>query len=306
MIVPLPVMRAVIRLAVRPILGTRVPVRLQRRLVDAVGRVARLPRGTRVSEVVLGGRPAERIAAPSADDRRAVLYLHGGGYTVGSTTTHRALATHLASAVGAPVYVLDYRLAPEHPYPAAVDDAAAGYAALLDTGVPAQRVAVAGDSAGGGLSLALMTRLRATGVPLPAALALISPWADLTLEAVRDDRRDPMLRAAWLRACAARYGAGADPRMPELSPLFADLAGLPPMMVHAANDEILRGSVEHLVTRVRTAGVPVRYRRLPRLWHVAHLNAGLVTDATAAVRELGAFLREHTTDPAPKERPHVP
>lgn len=292
-ILPLPVMRAITRLAVRPVLGPTTPVRWQRGLADLLNRFPLLPRGTRVVTVNLGNRPAERVDGPGADNSRAVLYLHGGGYTVGSPTTHRALAAHLAAAVGVPVYVLDYRLAPEHPYPAAVDDAATAYRALLDTGIAPQRLTVAGDSAGGGLALALMLRLRETGIPLPAGLALISPWVDLTLDHVRDNRRDPMLRASWLRACTARYrGERTDVRTPEISPLYADLTGLPPMLVHSADDEILLADIERLVERAEAAGVPVVYRRLERMWHVAHVHAGLVAASTAAVREIGAFLRD--------------
>ncbi|MEU1183910.1 alpha/beta hydrolase [Streptomyces sp. NPDC005820] len=290
-VLPRPVMRAAVRLAVRPVLGPRVPVRPQRRMLHMLSRYPLLPRDTRPAAVHLSDRPAERVSGPGTDDSRAVLYLHGGGYTIGSPASHRALAGHLAAAAGAPVYVLDYRLAPEHPYPAAVDDAAAAYRALLDSGLDPQRLTVAGDSAGGGLALALMVRLRASGIPLPAALALVSPWVDLTLGNVRDDRRDPLLRASWLRACAERYAGPADPRAPELSPLYADLTGLPPTLVHSADGEILLADIERLVERAEAAGVPVVHRRLERMWHVAHLHAGLVKASTTAVHEIGAFLR---------------
>ena len=294
-LLPRALMRATVRLTVRPTLGPNVPVNRQRRLLNALSRIARLPRGTRTTRITLGGCPAVRLEQPGADTTRAVLYLHGGGYTVGSPTTHRALAAHLAAATGAPVYLLDYRLTPEHPYPAAVDDAVAAYQGLLETGLDPQRLAVAGDSAGGGLTLAL--RLRGTGVPLPAALALISPWVDLALAdpRVHDDRRDPLLRTAWLHACPQRYGAGADLSAPELSPLFGDLAGLPPMLVHAGSEEILLAAVERLVEQARAAEVAVDYQRLERMWHVAHLHAGLVGASTAAVHQIGAFLRESTT-----------
>jgi len=304
-ILPRPLMRATVRLAVRPILGPDVPVRRQRRLLNVLGRVALLPRGTRVARVSLGGRPAVRLEAPGADATRAVLYLHGGGYTVGGAVTHRALAAHLAAAAGAPVYLLDYRLAPEHPYPAALEDAVAAYQSLLASGIAPQHLAVAGDSAGGGLTLGVTMRLRAAGIPLPAGLALISPWVDLTLGGLRDDRRDPMLRTAWLRACAERYGAGADLTAPEISPLYGELAGLPPMLIHGASEEILLADVERLVERVRAAGVPVVYRRLERMWHVAHLHAGLVGASTAAVREIGAYLRETFTRDPRLEDTHV-
>jgi epsilon-lactone hydrolase len=290
--IPPYVMRAVVRIAVRPILRPAVPVRWQRRLLDLFCGVAVLPRDATVTQVRLGSRMTERVETRGSDRTRAVLYLHGGGYTAGSVVTHRALAGHLAAAAGAPVYVLDYRLAPEHRYPAALEDAAAAYEELL-AGLPAARVAVAGDSAGGGLALALALRLRSTGRPQPAALALISPWVDLTMSNVHDDRRDPLLRVTWMRSCAARY-AGEECATAEVSPLFADLIGMPPMLVHGAEDEIVLRDVECLVDRARAAGTHVRYRRLDRMWHVAHLHAGLMTAATSAVSEIGDFLRKIT------------
>jgi monoterpene epsilon-lactone hydrolase len=291
--VPRSVLRSVVRIGVRPTLGPNVPVRWQRRVLDALARVAVLPRGTEVTHLQLGDRPAELIRPPDADNTRAVLYLHGGGYTLGSFVTHRALAAHLAASARAPVYVLDYRLAPEHGYPAAVDDAFAAFDELLATGFVSEHVAVAGDSAGAGLALALALRLRALGRSQPAALGLISPWTDLTLGNVRDDRSDPMLRTAWLRRCAARY-AGTNLTAGEVSPGLADLAGLPPIIVHCGADEILRPDIERLVERARAAGVHVRFRILDRMWHVAHLQAGLMTEATSAVEEIGITLRDTT------------
>lgn len=255
-VVPRPVVRAVLRSCARPLLGPRVPVAVQRRGLDLLSGVPRLPVGTRVSRVRLGGRPAERVELPRADTARAVLCLHGGGYVTGSPRTHRALAAHLAAATRAPVYVLDYRLAPEHPYPAALDDATDAYQALLAQGHGPQNPSLVGDSAGGGLALALALRLRARSLPPPGALALLSPWLDLTLSAPGDPHRDPLLRLSWLRWCATGYAANADPAAPELSPLFADLTGLPPMLVHVGSDEVLRPDTERLVTRAEQAGIP--------------------------------------------------
>lgn len=301
--VPPRLMRAVVRAGVRPVLGPDVPVRRQRRLLDLLAVPAVLPTGTYVAQRDLGGRPAERIAPRGADGSRAVLYLHGGGYTVGSLRTHQPLAAHLAAAAQAPAYLLDYRLAPEHPYPAAVDDAAAAYDALLDSGIRPDRIAVAGDSAGGGLALALMLRLKAMGTPLPAALGLVSPWTDLRLAGVDDDPRDPMLRVAWLAACAERYAAlPGDLADPEVSPILGDLTGLPPTLVHGSSDEILLPGIEQLVWRLHDAGVEVGYRRLPGLWHVAHLQAGLVAPATDAVHDLGRFLGAQLISPQRTEQ----
>lgn len=285
--VPTRVMRTTVRLTAPRILNPAVPVSTQRRLLDLVGGLGVHPRGTRIERTTLGGRPCERIVVVGADPGRAVLYLHGGAYTVGGTGTHRALATNLAAASGATVHLLDYRLAPEEPHPAALEDAVAAYRELSGL---ADTVCLAGDSAGGGLALALLTRLRDTAEPLPVAAALISPWVDLTLAHVEDDPRDPVLRVAWLRSSAEAYAAGADLGSPELSPLFADLAGLPPMLVQGTSDEILVGDVERLVTALRSAGVRVDYQRLEGLWHDVHLQAGLVAASTEAVTAVGRFL----------------
>lgn len=288
--VPLPAARLLVRRVVRPVLGTRLPVARQRQVIDALMRVAVLPKGTQVERTTLGGVPAEQLVTAASNPQRALLYLHGGAYVVGSPTTHRALAAHLAHAVGAVGHVLDYRLAPEHPYPAAVDDALAAYRALLGTGLRPDQVVVAGDSAGGGLSVALALRARAVGVPLPAALGLVSPWVDLGLTGLDERVDDPLLSRGWLELGAAAY-AGDDRDRPEVSPLYADLAGLPPTFVQAASDEIILGDVERFVAAARDAGVEVGYRRLDGHWHVSHLFAGMVREATSVVQDLGRQLR---------------
>lgn len=288
--IPRSVFRAVTRYGMRPVLSTRLSPRRQRQILDVLTRVAVLPDDTVAHVQTLGGRPVERVVTPGADPDRVVLFLHGGGYTVGSLTTHRALAAHLGAASHTTVYVLDYRLAPEHPYPAAVIDALAAYDDLRDRGIEAEHIAVAGDSAGGGLALALALRLRETDRDLPAALALISPWVDLTLAHTHDDPKDPLLRRDWLARCVDDY-AGPDPSLPEISPLFADLSGLPPTFVHGASDEILVDDVERLVAEMEKVGVAVTYRRLEGLWHDVHLNAGTMAEATSAVNEIGEFLR---------------
>ena len=292
--VPTSVMRTTMRLSAPRILSPSVPVRRQRYLLNVIGRLAVYPRDTTIERTTLGGRPCERIVVAGADQRRAVLYLHGGAYIVGGAGTHRALAAHLAAACGAAVHLLDYRLAPEAPYPAAVEDTLAAYRELRGT---AGSVTVAGDSAGGGLTLVLMTRLRDAGEPLPEAAGLISPWVDLTLAHVEDEPRDPMLRRAWLASGVEAYGSGTDPASPELSPLFADLAGLPPLIVQGASEEILLGDVERLTAALRSAGVSVEYQRLEGLWHAAHLQAGLVAAATDAITAVGAFLKTAMEQP---------
>ena len=277
--------RAVVFLASRP-MGPPTPVTLQRLWFEAASSGGILPAGTGVERLRLGGRPAERITPAGADESRAVLLLHGGAFLIGSPRTHRVLAAHLAAAVGCPVVTLDYRRAPEHPYPAAVDDAAAAYAQLSDR-VP---TAVLGDSAGGALALLLALRLRDAGAKLPPALALISPVADLTLASSDAYRAvDTVVRRSWLRRGTRAFVGSADAAA--LSPLAATLKGLPPVRVQVAGRERLRDEGVQLGERLRSAGVDVQVEVLHGLWHDAQLQAHLVPEAAAAVRDLGEWLR---------------
>lgn len=257
------------------------PFKVQRRLLEAGGRLMPLPGGSVVRQVTLGGCPADRVTVGATVRERTVLYLHGGGYTTCSPRTHRSLAAFLAKAAGAAVYTPAYRLAPEHRYPAALDDAVAAY---LDLG----HAAVAGDSAGGGLAVATVRRLLDRGVVVPA-LALLSPWTD-----PGDDTaprfRDLVVNMAQARASAAAYGAGIDRYDPGFAPMYADLTGLPPTLVHVMPGELLYEQVLRFVARLRAARVDVTLREFPRLWHSAHTQAGLVREASDAVADVGRFL----------------
>ena len=257
------------------------PVTLQRRLLEAGARLQPVPRGTVVRPVTLGGRPAERVTVGATVRERTVLYLHGGGYTTCSPRTHRSLAAFVAEAADAVVYTPAYRLAPEHPYPAALDDAVAAY---LDLG----QAAIAGDSAGGGLAVATTRRLLDRNVPVPA-LALLSPWTDPGDFAVHRFR-DLVVNVAQARVSAAAYGADVDRHDSGFAPMYADLTGLPSTLVHVVPGELLYEQVLRFVTRLRAAGVDVTLRELPRLWHCAHTQAGLVREARDAVADVGRFL----------------
>jgi epsilon-lactone hydrolase len=284
------VMRWGVRALVRPVLHPRFPVGFQRRWLELATAPTPLPRDVEVRTGELDGRRCEVLAPPGADGTRSVLYLHGGGFTVGSPATHRALAAHLAVATAATVHLLDYRLAPEHPYPAALDDVVAAWRELLAGGADPARAALAGDSAGGWLTLATALRLRDGGDPLPAVLGLISPWLDLTGGSAPDGVTDPMLQPAWLHSCAARFLAGAEVTDPRFAPHTGDLSGLPPMVVQVGSEEILLPDAVAVARAARAAGVPVDLRRLDGLWHVAHASAGLVAESTAAVGAFGAAL----------------
>jgi acetyl esterase/lipase len=262
-----------------------------------------VPDGCRVEDTSLGGRPAERIVPADADGSAAVLYLHGGAYCLGSPATHRNLAGRLAVASGSPVHVLDYRLGPEHPFPAAVDDAVSAVAALHRAGVSAASMAVAGDSAGGGLVMATLLALRRAGADLPAAAVCFSPWADLTQSGRSYEHLadvDPMLSKESLDVLAAAYLAGADPTDALASPLFAaDFRGLPPVLVDVGEHEVLRDDAVRLADRLQGDGVEVTFTVWPEMIHVFQAFPGpLVPEADESIEKAGRFVADRVR-PAP-------
>jgi epsilon-lactone hydrolase len=292
---PAPVLRPLVGLVSRRVANERIPFERQRARMEAGASRTPLPQGVDVTETVIGDVPCLRVAAHGADPAWAVLHLHGGGYCIGSPTTSRQFAARLALAVGVPVVVPDYRLAPEHPHPAALDDTEAVWLALAEQ-VGAGRLLVGGDSAGGGLAVALTQRLRDRGRDLPLALVLYSPWLDLAADRRADQRlvdRDPMLDPGWLEACAAAYAAGWPLTEPAVSPLHASLAGLPPVLVIAGADDLLIGDSDRFVRSARDAGVEVDYIRVPGLWHVYPTLVGLLGEADRAVDEVAAFIGRH-------------
>ncbi len=268
----------------------------QRAAMDQAASSSRPPAGVTVEPDRLGGRDAEWLEPAGAQDA-VVLYLHGGGYCIGSLATHRPLAGRIAAAAGCRVVTLDYGLAPEHPFPAAVDDACAAYRQLLADGAVPGRMAVAGDSAGGGLAVSLLLALRAGGTPLPAALVCLSPWVDLTQSSpAYDDRAqsDPMVTKIGLDEMAAAYLKDTDPRTALASPLFGDLDGLPPVRIEVGEDEVLFDDATGLAERLRLAGVDVSLVVWPDLIHVFQaFPAELIPEAGASIDGVGDFLRAH-------------
>lgn len=229
---------------------------------------------------------------------RTVLYLHGGAYVAGSHGTHRVLASAVARVAGADVLLPEYRLAPEHLFPAAVEDAVATYRWLLDEGVDPSLTVVAGDSAGGGLAVATVVAARDEGLPLPAGLACMSPWVDLTGSGdtvVDNDELDLWLDGPLIAVGGAKY-APEDPTHPYASPLFADLTGLPPMLVHVGTHEVLLDDARRLVAAARAAGVDASLGEFDGMWHVFQAFLGL-PETTRSLREIGGFIRR-VTDPA--------
>ena len=246
-----------------------------------------------MTPVSLDGVAADRIQHASASGHGAVLYLHGGGYVIGSPRAQRVIAAYLARDSGATIYALDYPLAPEHPFPDALDAARRAYEWLLGRGADPARLALAGDSAGGGLALATALAVRDTGQPLPAALALLSPWLDLTLSGeslAAMGGADAILTRDWLAECARLYLDGREPEDPACSPLFAELAGLPPILVQVGTREVLLSDGERLAARARDASVDVRLSRFDGLGHGFQIPAGTLRASDEAIAEVAACL----------------
>jgi epsilon-lactone hydrolase len=283
--------RFTVRSGLKPALQPRFPVPVQRHWANVATRTLSVPFGVRFSRSSLGGVPTEIAGSRSkARSTGAVLFLHGGAFIIGSPVSHRSITGRLAKHTGATIFVPDYRLAPEHPFPAALDDVLTSYRALLAQGFAPQRIAIAGDSAGGGLVLSLCLRLRSEGMAQPSCVVVISPWADLTLTRLAPVADDALLRAAWLNQGAAAYLQGRSARDPLVSPLLADLAGLPPTLIQAASEEILRDDSRRLTETLSANGVSVIHREFPYMWHDFQLYAGLVPEATQAVDEIAQFI----------------
>jgi monoterpene epsilon-lactone hydrolase len=258
------------------------------------GRLHPVPDDVLVTEVTAGGVPAHWLDAPGADTGRVLLFLHGGGFRLGSLRSHGELAARLGRASGMRVLFPEYRLAPEHPFPAAIDDVLAAWR-WLRTGqdLSAGSMAVAGDSAGGGLAVALLVALRDAGEALPAAAALMSPHVDLTSSGASMTERadqDPVLTPAMIRQFASDYLAGADPETPLASPLFASLAGLPPLLVQAGTAELLLSDSERLARAAAEARVDVTLQIGEGLPHAYQIMLG-TPEAAEATDQIGKFLR---------------
>ena len=242
----------------------------------------------------IGGVPVERVRSRGVSaDAPTLIYLHGGAYVLSSPATHRPITVAFARR-GFRVVAPEYRLAPEHPFPAALDDAVAVYRGLLDGGVPPGRIALAGESAGGGLALSTLLRLRDLGLPAPAAAALFSPWTDLALTGATlrsNDAVDPIFHARHAVSVAAHYLGDADPYDPLASPVYADLSDLPPLLIHVGKTEILLDDSLRVADRARAAGTDVSLRVWPRVPHGWQLLASILPEARRSVDEAAAFIK---------------
>lgn len=273
--------------------------------VDIAERRARMDRlseffppveGTDIEPAALGGVKGEWLRPRHARRDAVLLYLHGGGYVVGSSRSHRHLAAAIGAAGGMSVFSADYRLAPEHPFPAAVDDGVAAYKALLDSGIAANRIAIAGDSAGGGLTLATLLAARDRGLPMPACAVAISPWADLAQsgDAYRTRAgRDPIITKDGLDQMAAAYLGGADAKTPLASPAYADFKGLPPLLIQVGSEEALHSDAEAVKARAEDANVEVSFESWAGMVHVWHAFHPILSEGRDAVARIGSYLKAH-------------
>lgn len=280
---------------VHPLPGTDWTPARQRRMLERFAYLADRPTDVRVLPLRAAGMKAVWLVPRTVEPGQAVLYLHGGAYLVGSIRTHREIASYVARYSRARVLLVEYRLAPEHPFPAALEDALAAYRWLREQGFPPAGLALAGDSAGGGLAMAALLALRAAGEPLPAAEALISPWADLlgAGESVRTRLgRDPLFRPEDLLAAAKHYLDGHDAREPLISPVYADFSRLPPALIQVGDEELLLSDATRLAEGMRRDGAQARLSVWKGQWHVFQAAGMRMPESRKAFQEIGTFLQE--------------
>ena len=251
-----------------------------------------------VTEVDANGVPGEMVRAEVSSGQAVTLYLHGGGYVIGSPATHRELARRLSKETGGGVLTIDYRLAPEDPFPAPVEDAVSAYRWLLDQGHEPGSLSIAGDSAGGGLTAATLVSLRDQGIPLPSCGVCLSPWVDM--EGIGESMTsragvDPMVQKEGLVAMAGVYLGGADPRSPLAAPIYADLSGLPPLLIQVGTRETLYDDATRLAYEAACAEVTVTFEPWDEMIHVWHLFAPMLDEGQQAIERIGEFIKERRT-----------
>jgi acetyl esterase/lipase len=279
-------------IAARPRAGEIAQMRLD---ADERSKAFGLPADVTVQPVDANGVPAEWTSTPDADPSSVILYLHGGGYVICSLQSHRHLVAEVGRAAGTRTLAIDYRLAPEHPFPAPVEDTVAAYRYLLESGIKPNRITLAGDSAGGGLAVAAMLAIRDAGLPLPACAWCISPWVDMqALGQSFVDRAatDPTVQKATILTMAEWYLGGADPRHPHASPIYGDLRGLPPMLIQVGSVETLLDDSIALVRKAGVAEVPVELQIWPEMIHIWHIYFPMLSAGRRAIATGGSFVRK--------------
>jgi acetyl esterase/lipase len=264
---------------------------------------ARPPKGTRYQRITVAGVPVERVQPAQSATNGTLIYLHGGAYALGSAHGYRGMVAQLAAAAGMTALVPDYSRAPEAQYPVALEEMVAVYSRLLADGLDPKMTVIAGDSAGSGLTMALAMALRDRGIPAPAALGLISPWADLAIDidGIRPVLRDPLILPFMCTEWAPRYVGSSDPRSPGISPVYGDMTGLPPIVMHTAGDDPISFDADKIETACAASKTAVLdHRRFDNMWHDFHLQVSLLPEARDAVADLGAKLRNHLPTESPQ------
>jgi monoterpene epsilon-lactone hydrolase len=289
------IIRAGLR-STRPLVAShRVSVNGKRLLVELLTGAARPPKGTRFDRLTIAGVPVERVRTAQSGSNGTLIYLHGGGYALGSAKGYRGLVAHLAKAAGMTALIPDYSRAPDTKYPGALEEMVAVYQRLLDSGLDPRTTVIAGDSAGGGLTLALAMALRDRGIAAPAALGLICPWADLAIDTdkARPVLRDPLILPSMTAEWAPHYAGTFDPRLPGISPVYGDMNGLPPIVMHTAGDDPISVDADKIDAALAATKGALDHRRFENLWHVFHLQVSMLAEAREAVADLGSKLHDH-------------
>lgn len=287
--------RLLVKYKISKLLHPEISVDEQRKRLDQLSILSFHSPFTRIKEVFIGETQADWISHRSAHSDFVILYLHGGGYNIGSSTASRLLAERLSAKSQAIVLTPNYRLAPEHPFPAALEDVLACYDWLLARGFSPHKIALAGDSAGGGLVLSTALSIRDSKRPLPSSLVMLCPWLDLTLSGgsvKANEKKDCMLSAPWLAKMAENYAGTRDKALPQLSPLFDDLQGLPPALVQVGKEELLLDDSRRFAERYRAAGNHVLLDEWKSMWHVWQLFVKYLPEANQAVSQAGEFIRK--------------
>lgn len=259
--------------------------------------MSRIPRGVKVERIDLEGIPAAWVCPDNADREKVILHLHGGGYVLGNIDAYQMMCSSLAQRTGLKVLLLEYRLAPEHPFPAGLEDAQKAYRWLLADGYKPENIIISGDSAGGGLAVATVLALRGANAPLPAAVVCLSPWTDLTFTGQSHITRahaEVLLRTDELREWSIFYIGTQSPSNPLISPVYADFYGFPPMLIQVGSNEILLDDARMLAEKVRADGVTVDLHVWDEMWHVWHALADLMPESRAAFDEIARFIKANT------------
>ena len=261
---------------------------------ENISRLLPMPLGVATRTVLLNGIPVEWIEPRSAASSSVIIYLHGGAWVLGWYQNHRVLTARIGQATGSRMLAVDYRLSPEHPFPAALDDCLAVYQGLLQGGFLPEQIVLAGDSAGANLALAAMISLRDSGKPLPVAAVCISPVSDLTENSdAFSNKRDALLSSEFAYVMSRHYIQRINPEQPLISPRYGDLAGLPPLLIQIGKEEILLDDARGLHERAVKAGLDVSFTIWPGMWHVWHLYAPFLPEARLAIAEIGSFVRRY-------------